>query len=167
MQEPLYGSNCRNTDLWSEEVSNPGIYIRFDKSMWNADLSTSNTGEKTLTDWHGLRNYHVASNPLRRLEEEYSLLILQYLHLNPKDRSLEQICTSIGCKKPSQVIARLNQLGELGLVYREMGEGGIENHYVLTKRGRRASELVWDLFHIIQSFSDDEYGKDDILRFYR
>jgi DNA-binding HxlR family transcriptional regulator len=109
----------------------------------------------------------VSSNPLRRLEEEYSLLILQYLHLNPKGRSFEQICTSIGCKKPSQVTARLSELSELGLVYREMGESGIENHYVLTKRGRRASELVWDLFHIIQSFNEDEYGKDDLLRFYR
>jgi DNA-binding HxlR family transcriptional regulator len=109
----------------------------------------------------------VPSNPLKRLEEEYSLLILQYLHLNPKGKNFEQICTSIGCKKPSQVLSRLNDLNELGLLYREMGEGGIENHYVLTKRGRRASELVWDLFHIIQSFDEDDPGKDDLLSFYR
>ncbi|MFW9854198.1 MAG: hypothetical protein ACFFFG_04030 [Candidatus Thorarchaeota archaeon] len=107
------------------------------------------------------------SNPLKRLEKEYSLLILQYLHFNPKGRSFEQICTAIGCKKPSLALSRLNDMHELGLVYREMGEGGIENHYVLTKRGRRASELVWDLFHIIQSFTEEDQGRDDLLRFYR
>ena len=57
------------------------------------------------------------------LEKEYTLLILQYLHLNPNGRTFERICSSIEHHAiPSKVNARLNDLLDLGLVINVQGE---------------------------------------------
>lgn len=107
-------------------------------------------------------------NPLKLLEKEYSLLILQFLHLNPTGRTFQQICSSIDHNvAPSKVKTQLNTLRELGFVYKISGKEEFEYLYVLTNRGRYASELVWDLFRICLNPHDPDEEDQDFLGFYK
>lgn len=106
------------------------------------------------------------NNPLKLLEKEYCLIILQYLHLNPYGRTFEQIVTSIEHNaSPSKVRFRLNEMLDLGLICQEGEES--EVLYALTSRGRSASEVVWDLFRIILNPRDEDDDRRDLLDFYR
>ncbi|NHJ01036.1 MAG: hypothetical protein EAX86_02790 [Candidatus Heimdallarchaeota archaeon] len=106
-------------------------------------------------------------NPLKLLEKEYTLLILQYLHLNPNGRTFEQICSSIDHRAvPSMVNSRLNTLRELGLVIRIKSEKEFEYLFALSNRGRYASEIVWDLFRIILNPRDSDEDPD-MIDFYK
>ncbi|MFX0014885.1 MAG: hypothetical protein ACFFB2_00200 [Promethearchaeota archaeon] len=107
-------------------------------------------------------------NPLKHLEKEYALLILQYLHLNPNGRTFEQIFTSIEHKaEASKVKSRIRMLLDLGLIFELKGREEFEVLYALTDRGRCASEVVWDLFRIILNPRDDDGSGRDLLDFYR
>ena len=108
-------------------------------------------------------------NPLKHFEKEYALLILQYLHLNPNGRTLEQIFSSIEHHaSPSTVKARLDTLLDLDLVFKIQGKEEFEILYALTERGRCASEVVWDLFRIILNPHDSKTGDDGgLIDFYR
>lgn len=107
-------------------------------------------------------------NPLKHFEKEYALLILQYLHLNPNGRTLEQIYSSIEHQaSPSTVKSRLNVLLDLNLVVKIQGKDEFEVLYALTERGRCASEVVWDLFRIILNPHDNKKGNGDLIDFYR
>lgn len=107
-------------------------------------------------------------NPLKFFEKEYSLLILQYLHLNPNGRTFEQICSSIEHHaSPSKVQSRLNTLLDLGLIFKIPGKEEFAILYALSNRGRCASEVVWDLFRIILNPHDEEKDERDILDFFR
>ncbi len=104
-------------------------------------------------------------NPLKLLEKEYTLLILQYLHLNPNGRAFERICSSIEHHAtPSKVSARLNDLLDLGLVIKIQGEDD-QVLFALSHKGRCASEVVWDLFRIILNPHDDPADDKDFLDF--
>jgi hypothetical protein len=110
----------------------------------------------------------VASNPLKMLEEEYILLILQYLHLNPKGKTFSQISPAIEHNpKPKQVRKSINILLELGLVFQLQAETDMDTLFVLSNRGRYASEIVWDLFRIILNPHDEHLDDQDFLDFYR
>ena len=107
-------------------------------------------------------------NPLKILEKEYTLLLLQYLHLNPNGRSFEQIFTSIEHNaSPSKVNARLNALLDLGLVIKVRRKGDYDDLFALTNRGRCASEVVWDLFRIILNPHDEEDDDPNLTDFLR
>ncbi|MFX1507359.1 MAG: hypothetical protein ACFFDC_14850 [Promethearchaeota archaeon] len=107
-------------------------------------------------------------NPLKYFEKEYALLILQYLHLNPNGRTLEQIYSSIEHHaSPSTVKARLDILLDLDLIFKIHGKEEFEVLYALTERGRCASEVVWDLFRIILNPHDNNAGEGGIIDFYR
>jgi len=107
-------------------------------------------------------------NPLKLLEKEYCLLILQYLHLNPNGRNLHQICSSIDHNTDvSAVNSCLSTLSDLGLIVVLRGKEELETVFALTSRGRYASEVVWDLFRIIINPQEpDEEGKS-LLDFYK
>ncbi len=106
-------------------------------------------------------------NPLKLLEKEYTLLILQYLHLNPTGRTFELICSSIEHHAPpSKVNARLNDLLDLGLVIKVRGEDD-QVLFALSHRGRCASEVVWDLFRIILNPREEQDDGKDFLDFLR
>ena len=110
----------------------------------------------------------VASNPLKKLEQEYTLLILQYLHLNPKGKTFSQISTYIEHNpNPKKVRASINTLVEIGLIFQIPAENSVDTQYVLSNRGRYASEIVWDLFRIILNPHDDFSDDPDFLDFYR
>ncbi|MHA2226324.1 MAG: hypothetical protein ACXAC8_14035 [Candidatus Hodarchaeales archaeon] len=107
-------------------------------------------------------------NPLKILEKEYTLLLLQYLHLNPNGRSFEQIFTSVEHNaSPSKVNASLNSLLDLGLVKNVQRKGDYDTLFALTKRGRFASEVVWDLFRIILNPHDEEDDDSNLTDFFR
>lgn len=107
-------------------------------------------------------------NPLKHFEKEYALLILQYLHLNPNGRTLEQIYSSIEYHaSPSIVKSRLDVLLDLNLIVKIKGKDEFEVLYALTERGRCASEVVWDLFRIILNPHDNTKDNGDIIDFYR
>jgi DNA-binding HxlR family transcriptional regulator len=107
-------------------------------------------------------------NPLSLLEKKYTLVILQYLHLNPNGRNFEQVCSSVEKATPSEVTTRLKTLRELGLINKIKGDNGYENVYVLTKRGRYLGEIIWDIFRIIMNPRDADDDEDfDVLNFYR
>ena len=99
-------------------------------------------------------------NPLKQLEQEYILLILQYLHLNPTGKNFSQVCTSIEHNSnPKSVKKSLRTLIDLGLIFEVKPTDGLETLYILSNRGRYASEIVWDLFRIIlnphETYEDD------------
>jgi len=107
-------------------------------------------------------------NPLKKLEKEYSLLIMQYLHLNPNGRTFEQICSSIEHQaSPSKVKSRLETLLDLDLIFKVQGKESLEVLYALTERGRCASEVVWDLFRIILNPRDENRNGSNLLDFYK
>jgi DNA-binding HxlR family transcriptional regulator len=106
-------------------------------------------------------------NPLALLEKEYTLLILQYLHLNPNGRNFEQICSSLEQATPSKVNTRLETLRKLGLVLKTRGNDDFEILYALTKRGRYISEIVWDIFRIILNPREVDDEDSNFLDFYR
>lgn len=107
-------------------------------------------------------------NPLKHLEKEYSLLILQYLHLNPNGRTFEQICSSIEHHAtPSEVKSRLESLNDLDFVFKIPGKEEFDTLYALTNRGRCASEVVWDLFRIMLNPREEDQDRRDLLDFYR
>ena len=107
-------------------------------------------------------------NPLKLFEQEFILLILQFLHLNPTGRNFEQICSSIDHNvAPSKVKARLSTLRELGFVYKTQGKEEFEYLYALTNRGRYVSELVWDLFRICLNPHDPDEHDQNFLDFYK
>lgn len=105
-------------------------------------------------------------NPLELLEKQYSLLMLQYLHLTPNGRNFEQICSSIAEAPPSKIRERLQSLIDLGLVVRFTSKEVFEDLYVLSTRGRYASEIVWDLFRILLNPSEND-DDNDLLKFYK
>jgi DNA-binding HxlR family transcriptional regulator len=107
-------------------------------------------------------------NPLKLHEKEYTLLILQFLHLNPTGKTFEQICSSIDHNSaPPKVKAQLNTLRELGFLYKKNGKEEFEHLYALTPRGRYASELIWDLFRICLNPHDPDEQDQDFLDFYK
>ncbi len=107
-------------------------------------------------------------NPLKLLEKEYTLLILQFLHLNPTGKTFEQICSSIDHNSvPPKVKAQLKTLRELGFLYKKNGKEEFEYLYALTPRGRYASELIWDLFRICLNPHDPDEQDQDFLDFYK
>ncbi|MFX0184381.1 MAG: hypothetical protein ACFE95_14970 [Candidatus Hodarchaeota archaeon] len=106
-------------------------------------------------------------NPLASLEKEYTLLILQYLHLNPNGRNFEQICSSLEQSTPSVVNTRLETLRNLGLIFKTRGDDDFEILYALTKRGRYISEIVWDIFRIILNPREVDDEDSDLLDFYK
>ncbi|MFX0122408.1 MAG: hypothetical protein ACFFAE_02140 [Candidatus Hodarchaeota archaeon] len=107
-------------------------------------------------------------NPLKHFEKEYALLILQYLHLNPNGRTLEQIYSSIEHNaSPSTVKSRIDILLDLNLIYKIQGKVEFEVLYALTERGRCASEVVWDLFRIILNPHDSKKDNGGLIDFYR
>ncbi|MFX1282672.1 MAG: hypothetical protein ACFFB5_03420 [Promethearchaeota archaeon] len=107
-------------------------------------------------------------NPLKKLEKEYSLLIMQYLHLNPNGRTFKQICSSIEHQaSPSKVKSRLDTLLDLDLIFKIRGKEELEVLYALTERGRCASEVVWDLFRIILNPRDEDNNSSNLLDFYK
>ena len=94
-----------------------------------------------------------------------TLLILQYLHLNPNGRTFERICSSIEHHAtPSKVSARLNDLLDLGLVIKVEREAE-QTLFALSHRGRCASEVVWDLFRIILNPREEQTDGKDFLDF--
>ena len=110
----------------------------------------------------------MAGNPLNQLEQEYILLILQYLHLNPRGKTFSQICASIEHHaNPKKVTVSLKTLAAIGLVYEIKAENNTEILYVLSNRGRYASEIVWDLFRIILNPHESNEDDPDLLDFYR
>lgn len=106
-------------------------------------------------------------NPLALLEKEFTLLILQYLHLNPNGRNFEQICSSLEQATPSKVNTRLETLRNLDLIFKTRGNDDFEILYVLTKRGRYISEIVWDIFRIILNPREIDDEDSDLLDFYK
>ncbi len=110
----------------------------------------------------------MTGNPLKQLEQEYILLILQYLHLNPRGKTFSQICASIEHDaNPKKVTASLKTLSSIGLVYEIKTEDNTEILYVLSNRGRYASEIVWDLFRIILNPHETDEDDPGLLDFYR
>ena len=110
----------------------------------------------------------VTGNPLKQLEQEYILLILQYLHLNPRGKTFSQISAAIEHDpNPKQVRKSIRTLTEIGLIFRLQAETDMDTQYVLSNRGRYASEIVWDLFRIILNPHDAYPDDHDILDFYR
>ncbi|MCK4849230.1 MAG: hypothetical protein KAT16_09405 [Candidatus Heimdallarchaeota archaeon] len=110
----------------------------------------------------------MAINPLKKLEQEYILLILQYLHLNPRGKTFGQISAAIEHDpNPKQVRKSIHSLVELGLIFQLQAEIDMDTLYVLSNRGRYASEIVWDLFRIILNPHDAYPDDKDILDFYR
>ena len=90
------------------------------------------------------------------------------MHLNPTGRTFGQICSSIDHKvAPSEVNARLDTLRELGFVYKIQGKDQFEYYYVLTPRGRAASEIIWDLFRICLNPHDPDGEDQSYLDFYK
>jgi DNA-binding HxlR family transcriptional regulator len=112
----------------------------------------------------------LVSNPLKRLEQEYILLILQFLHLNPNGKGFSQICSSIEHDaNPKSVTKSLKTLIDLGLIF-EIYPADNEDPqpiYVLSNRGRYASEIVWDLFRVILNPHESLEDSKDSLDFYR
>ena len=107
-------------------------------------------------------------NPLKLLEKEFILLVLQYLHLNPNGRTLEQISSSVDHNvDPSIINSCLKTLFDLGLVKMVQGEEEFTIFYALTGKGRYASEIVWDLFRVIINPQDSDDLGGDVLDFYR
>jgi hypothetical protein len=110
----------------------------------------------------------VASNPLKKLEQEYILLILQYLHLNPRGKTFSQISSAIEHNpNPKRVRMSIHTLTEIGLIFQLPAETDMDTLYVLSNRGRYASEIVWDLFRIILNPHDAYPDDQDLLDFYR
>ncbi len=110
----------------------------------------------------------MTGNPLKQLEQEYILLILQYLHLNPRGKTFSQICASIEHDaNPKNVTKSLKTLTSIGLIYEIKTEDNTEILYVLSNRGRYASEIVWDLFRIILNPHEADEDNSDLLDFYR
>lgn len=110
----------------------------------------------------------VATNPLKKLEQEYILLILQYLHLNPRGKTFSQISAAIEHNpNPKKVRKSINTLIEIGLIFRLQAKTDMGTLYVLSNRGRYASEIVWDLFRIILNPHDVTPDDQDFLDFYR
>ncbi len=110
----------------------------------------------------------MAGNPLKQLEQEYILLILQFLHLNPNGKSFSQICSAIEHNvNPKKVKISLQTLTDFGLVFQMRTKESSEIQYVLSNRGRYASEIVWDLFRIILNPHDSDEDGPDLLDFYR
>ena len=110
----------------------------------------------------------MTGNPLKQLETEYILLTLQYLHLNPKGKTFSQICSSIEHNaNPNKVKKSIKILVDLGLIFEVKPEGESELQYVLSNRGRYASEIVWDLFRIILNPHESDEFDVDTLNFYR
>ncbi|MHA2173418.1 MAG: hypothetical protein ACXABI_01190 [Candidatus Hodarchaeales archaeon] len=110
----------------------------------------------------------MAGNPLKQLEQEYILLVLQFLHLNPHGKSFSQICSAIEHNaNPKKVRKSLQTLTDFGLVFQMRTEESSEVQYVLSNRGRYASEIVWDLFRIILNPHDTDEDGPDLLDFYR
>lgn len=107
-------------------------------------------------------------NPLKYLEEEYSLRIIQYLQLNPNGRTFEQICGSINTNVlPSEIIVRLKSLEKLGLVLKEKDES-FRVVFSLSQKGKLVGELIWDLFRmIVNPEKNNERSNQDLLDFYR
>ncbi len=110
----------------------------------------------------------MTGNPLKQLEQEYILLILQYLHLNPRGKTFSQICASIEHNaNPKKVTQSIKTLTSIGLIYEIKTEDNSDLLYVLSNRGRYASEIVWDLFRIILNPHESNEDDPDLLDFYR
>jgi hypothetical protein len=110
----------------------------------------------------------LSGNPLKQLEQEYILLILQFLHLNPIGKSFSQICSAIEHNvNPKKVRKSLQTLTDFGLVFQMRPDETSELQYVLSNRGRYASEIVWDLFRRILNPHDSDEDSQDLLDFYR
>ncbi|MHA1975576.1 MAG: hypothetical protein ACW98F_02525 [Candidatus Hodarchaeales archaeon] len=110
----------------------------------------------------------MAGNPLKQLEQEYILLVLQYLHLNPRGKTFSQVCNSIEHNAdPKKVTSCLKTLSTLGLIYEIKTQDNNEILFVLSNRGRYASEIVWDLFRIILNPHERSEDDPDFLDFYR
>ena len=94
--------------------------------------------------------------------------VYDYTALNPKGKTFSQICSSIEHNaNPNKVKKSIQILVDLGLVFEVKANSNSELQYVLSNRGRYASEIVWDLFRIILNPHESDEFDRDTLDFYR